>query len=154
VYYPIRLLAHLQAPSRRFCCCRGTGWSITNNVHDHGQSRKHEPARPRELAGRRLQRLRHHQQFFSLYRKARNIAHGPVLPPTQKRQAPASRLHDMHAFICTTRASKATRAITHKREAIRMPPMHKMLRATRSSPTTPAEAPPARRGQHTTSEWT
>jgi hypothetical protein len=65
-----------------------------------------------------------------------------VVSPAQDGQATASRMRNLSAWIRTIRTFEATREVAHKREAIRMPRMHKMLCASGLAPAPSAEAPP------------
>lgn len=70
---------------------------------------------------------------FHTDRKARDVTSDPrsYISSTKDRQTTAAHLHNLHPIIRQARASEATRALPHKREALRVPTMHAMLRTTR-----------------------
>jgi hypothetical protein len=120
----------------------------------HDQSREHEPGGPHEHAERRLQQLWQQQQCFHIHCKARTFStRRPLVSSAQERQTPASHLHNMHTLLCTTRTFEATRAIPHKRKAVRVPAMHKVLRAPRPAPAPSTEAPSTRRNFRPPPYW-
>jgi hypothetical protein len=63
-------------------------------------------------------------------------------PATKDGQAAASRLRNLPTLFCSTRTPETPRALSYQRKAFRVSRVHKMLRAPRFAPASPAEAAP------------